>query len=167
MVKVVSFDLLGKALKDTIETFNKQTLKKVNRKLRLTTVNAWGDIIEDTPIGVTKKTQGKTRGSWFVGRTVTGKIGRKNKTKGRGYVARNLPKQVLGKKTFLFNNSDHINVLEFGGYTKNPKIGTFNEFTRKFEIRSRGGFSKQAPAGMVRTNILKWRLKIKTGLKGI
>lgn len=167
MVKVVSFELLGVALRDTVETFNKKALKDINRKLRKVTISSWGDMIEQTPIGINEKTEGKTRGSWFVGRTVSAKIGRKNKTKGLAYVARNIPKQVLGKKTFLFNNSPHINVLEFGGYPKNPKRGTFNKRTGKFEIRSISGFSKQAPRGMVRRNAVRWRRKIRSGLKNI
>lgn len=47
----------------------------------------------------------------------------------------------------------YINVLEYGGYPDPVKIGTWNPKLRQFEIRSAGGFSKQAAAGMLRVTL--------------
>jgi hypothetical protein len=47
----------------------------------------------------------------------------------------------------------YIRVLEYGLYPKPPRLGTLvknRKGQRHFEIRSAGGFSKQAPQGMVR-----------------
>jgi hypothetical protein len=47
----------------------------------------------------------------------------------------------------------YITVLEYGGYPNPPAIGTWNPKLKQFEIRSAGGFSKQAPAGMLRITL--------------
>lgn len=158
---------LGNALNDILAEFDKTSKAKANKGLRVAIVKTWGDIIEDTPIGITG-TDGKTRGSWFIGRSVTKKLGRRNKTKGRTYVRNQTAKiDLLRTKIFLYNNSPNINMLEYGGYVKNPKKGTFNKNTRKFEIRSAGGFSKQAPKGMARKNVLMWRTNLKNSFRAL
>lgn len=45
---------------------------------------------------------------------------------------------------------EYIPHLEFGLYPNPPSRGTWNPRLKRFEIRSRGGFSKQAPRGMAR-----------------
>lgn len=47
----------------------------------------------------------------------------------------------------------YITVLEYGGYQNPPSLGSWNPKTKQFEVRSAGGFSKQAPAGMVRITL--------------
>lgn len=65
---------------------------------------------------------------------------------------------VPGKKFYCVNNLPYIRVLEYGGYPLAPKLGTWVKTYRTsggktraghYEIRSVGGFSKQAPQGMV------------------
>lgn len=58
-----------------------------------------------------------------------------------------------GDTIYLSNNAPYIGVLEYGGYPQPVKRGTRNKqasgFTQ-FEIKSVGGYSYQAPRGMVR-----------------
>jgi hypothetical protein len=57
----------------------------------------------------------------------------------------------------LTNNLPYIRKLEFGGYPKNPKKGTWvkgkgrgkNKQPGHYEIRSEGGYSRQSPEGMI------------------
>lgn len=62
--------------------------------------------------------------------------------------------RVQGDETiFLANSTPQIWSLEYGLYPKSPKRGSYNRQTGKYEIRSQGGFSKQAPSGMVRLTL--------------
>lgn len=44
----------------------------------------------------------------------------------------------------------YMRALEFGGYPNPPKLGTWDRRQRRYVVRSAGGYSKQAPQGMVR-----------------
>ena len=59
---------------------------------------------------------------------------------------------------YITNNLPYIKTLEFGGYPEEVKKGTWVKGKSRgkgkrgpghYEIRSRGGYSKQAPQGMV------------------
>ena len=54
----------------------------------------------------------------------------------------NVTDKASGNVFFLTNNMPHINKLEFGGYPANSPTG-----------KTSGGYSTQAPAGMVRITI--------------
>ena len=58
---------------------------------------------------------------------------------------------------YLTNNTDYVNVVEFGGYPKKVARGTYNKVTGVWEKRSARGFSKQAPKGMVRNNTKRFK----------
>ena len=53
---------------------------------------------------------------------------------------------------WIYNNLEYIHVLEFGLFPTPVKKGTRIP-GGGYEIRSEGGFSKQAPGGMVRLAI--------------
>lgn len=54
------------------------------------------------------------------------------------------------------NSTPWIEKLEFGLYPTNPKYGSRNKATGQYEIRSSGGFSKQAPAGIAGPVAMQW-----------
>lgn len=56
----------------------------------------------------------------------------------------------------LTNNLPYATVIEFGGYPDPVKNGTWNPKTKEYEIRSAGGYSKQAPHGVVRVNVARF-----------
>lgn len=57
----------------------------------------------------------------------------------------------------LTNNSPQSFTIEYGGYPSPVKRGTWNKTTKSYEIRSAGGYSKQAPQGVVRVNVLRFQ----------
>ena len=123
---------LGNALNDILAEFDKTSKAKANKGLRVAIVKTWGDIIEDTPIGITG-TDGKTRGSWFIGRSVTKKLGRRNKTKGRTYVRNQTAKiDLLRTKIFLYNNFlDQTRFLPFS-QNGSPFLSIAKSLTKYF-----------------------------------
>lgn len=138
-----------------------------------------GSIIEDTPIGLDRIENGKiirggvTRNNWQVARKPNDRILKTpKKSKGRGFAEKNIRgkfatvsrkgvRAASNKSIFLFNNAKNIRVLEFGGFTKNPKLGTYNFRTKSYEIRSMRGYSKQAPIGMMRRNVNSMRNRLR------
>ena len=78
--------------------------------------------------------------------------------------AKRMPRWVLNKKLILVNNLPYINTLEYGGYPKNPKKGSW--IKGEYQKLSTGGYSKQllpmgTPKGWVRAAVLKMRKKIR------
>ena len=59
-------------------------------------------------------------------------------------------------KIIMFNNQPYAETLEFGGYPNPPLKGSWNKHNKSFEIKSEGGFSKQAPKGIYSLAILRW-----------
>jgi hypothetical protein len=47
----------------------------------------------------------------------------------------------------------YMEVLEFGGYPNPVKRGSWDKRLRQYVVKSSGGFSKQAPRGMVRITV--------------
>lgn len=70
-----------------------------------------------------------------------------------------------GSKYYFVNNLPYARVIEYGLYPSPVKRGTRNRITGVYEIRSTGGFSKQAPSGVLRTSILNWRTNTLKELK--
>lgn len=58
-----------------------------------------------------------------------------------------------GATFYVINPAPAAGVLERGGYPNPPAKGSYNYTTRTFEILSSGGFSRQAPEGMVRVTL--------------
>lgn len=51
---------------------------------------------------------------------------------------------------YITSSLPYIEVLEFGGYPSPVKKGTWDKKLRRYVVKSEGGYSKQAPQGMVR-----------------
>lgn len=152
MAKVIKPARLGKALNEALEKHKNLTEKQINKAIKITAIKVWGDIIKLTPVD-----EGRARGSWFVGLSPTSKLGdTRDKNKGSSYVAKELPKDVLHNKVYLYNNTPYIEKLEYGGYGKTE--------TEKTNAQ---GYSKLAPRGMVRVSLLKWGSTLKKVFKAI
>lgn len=61
---------------------------------------------------------------------------------------------LSGHVLWLTNTVPYGRVLEYGTYPYPPARGTWVK-GKGYEIRSKGGYSKQAPAGMVRVTVLE------------
>lgn len=145
---------LQAALDAILTRFDVKTIKGADAVLRETAKNMFGQIIEDTPVGdFDPDHAGTLKGAWIVrtGSPATGTSGRMKpgRTREDLKIPRLVTKQGT-KRLYMSNNEDYINVVEYGGYTKAPKLGTWDKRKKAFVIRSKGGFSRQAPKGMVR-----------------
>ena len=102
-------------------------------------------VIEKTPVDT-----GVARANWIatLDSAHSGTSSAKDKS---GMVAiakaNSVAKKASGKVFYLTNNLPYIRKLEFGGYNAGPK--------------GVGGFSAQAPAGMVRITMAKLKLSLK------
>ena len=71
----------------------------------------------------------------------------------------------LPEEFSLTNNLPYSEVIEFGEYPNPVKKGTKISKTgvkhAVFEVRSKGGFSKLAPQGVVRVNALRFTALLK------
>ena len=155
---------LGNTLDSLVDEFNVNTQAKVNKGIRVAIIKTWGDIIKQTPVD-----EGRARGNWFIDVRPTSKVTMsKDNTKGANYVVSKTVKfNFLKNNLFLFNNLPYISKLEYGGYVKNPKKGTYNKRTKKYEIRSINGYSKLAPKGMVRLALMNWDNVLRNSFRGL
>jgi len=123
-------------------------IKTVVKCVRFKVVN---DVIFNTPVDT-----GRARGNWqaSIGAPIAGftdkedKAGQATVTAGIAIASDN-----VGSDFYIVNNLPYIRVLEYGGYPVPVKRGTYNKQKGVWEIRSEGGFSKQAPQGIVRVTV--------------
>lgn len=121
-------------------------------------------VIKRTPVD-----EGRARGGWIAstGSPATGQ-GSADKTGNSTLSAANdVAAGAIGVVYRLTNNVEYIAVLEFGGYPDPVKLGTYDKRTKQYEIRSKGGFSKQAPAGMVRVSVQELKNEVERIARGI
>ena len=157
----------------SMEKFAEKTLDKLEVGFKKVAFGLSEDIIMATPVD-----SGRSRGNWFPeinsfssqeDLTADDKRG----SKARASVRSKVRTLKLGQTFTLTNNLPYIEKLEYGLYPLNPKYGTRYEIRDSdkfvtetgFVILSQGGFSKQAPQGMVRINIIKWQQHINNGFK--
>ena len=134
-------------------------------------VNTVGKIIEDTPVGIpnseryTSVPQGNLKHNWQIGRNPNQRVLKGSSNKGVDYASKGIRGKIKGsKRLVVFNNAPQARVVEFGGYPEPVKFGTYRK-GRGYEVRSSRGYSKQAPKGMVRTNLAGFRLRLVNRLK--
>lgn len=140
-------------------------------------INTTGRIIEDSPIGIPnsersgRKPQGNFRHNWQIARKQSNRVLSGSSKKGFDYASGQIRNKLKnGGELFLFNNSPQARVIEYGGYPNPVKKGTYRK-GRGYEKRSSGGFSRQAPQGMVRKNLAgfgtRFRSRVKKALRGV
>ncbi|RLB68701.1 MAG: hypothetical protein DRH08_00150 [Deltaproteobacteria bacterium] len=109
---------------------------------------------------------GRARGNWqtTIGIPASEEIDRESKRGTDVIGAEGLVKLAFLRAfqvSWITNNLPYIEVLERGLYPKTVKRGTLVPKRRggsRYEIRSSGGFSKQAPQGMVAITVAELRL---------
>lgn len=107
----------------------------------------YASIVKKTPVDT-----GRARGNWNV--SVGSEDSSVSEMTKRQYMqGRSLPSANGDEPYFISNNLPYIGTLEYGGYPspvkKGTKVSKKGEKPARYEIRSQGGFSKQAPNGMV------------------
>ena len=152
MAKLLSPERLSSALKEVLSEFSELSQAKANKGTRMAAIKTFAGIVKMTPIGNSDRWEtsykpegyvgGRARNNWFLGTTVTDKKTDDTDKKGTGYITKDMPKDVLSSPVYFYNNLPYIRSLEFG-------------------------HSKQAPKGMVRINVLKWKKNLRKAFKDI
>ena len=146
-----------------MKVFENLTADKAEKVFRRTCLDLSSDIIKGTPVD-----SGRARMNWqpeinkFDGTSSIELDTTKTALRARNKVKDKVASLKIGSTFTLTNNLDYIEDLEFGGYPNPPKFGTRTDKAKgsnnpiKFEIRSVGGYSAQAPQGMARINLLRF-----------
>lgn len=135
------------------------TKDELNNQLVAVYAKGLSNIILASPVHF--KDGGTFKNNWFLtvgnpsGKTRSGSKG------GTGSFAEvgKLPSSVLGKTIYFTNNTPYANVIEYGGYPDPVSLGT--NTGAGFQKLSTGGYSKQAPSGVVRVELVKMKKRIK------
>ncbi|URC15386.1 tail protein [Paraglaciecola Antarctic JLT virus 2] len=140
--------------RDAVDKMIAKNRADSNLKVRGIFFDGMSSVIKPTPVD-----EGRARNNWFfttgVPFSLTSSRGKDKEGAGSIASLSSMPKDVLNKKMYLTNNMPYIETLEYGGYPSLVKKGTRNKKTKEFEIRSAGGFSKQAPGGWVRGAVIR------------
>jgi len=123
--------------------------------IRSTAIALFGAIIKSSPVD-----EGTFRSNWYVTADRPSNQVNPNASISQGAAIETMATVVSGlpsyKRIILANNLPYAEVIEFGGYPDPVKKGTFVK-GKGYVKKSAGGYSKQAPKGVVRTNVLRFR----------
>jgi len=129
-----SFTLDIKKFADQFEGGAEEAMRGVSIKL-------FSAIIKSSPVD-----EGRFRANWFPSGATPAKDVTTNVDKTGSNAISNMTTSVQGQADWsafsLTNNLPYSEVIEFGGYNDGPN--------------TTGGFSKQAPAGVLRVNVLRF-----------
>ena len=124
-----------------IQNLTKNTIDNLNKIMRLAALNLFRQVVLKTPVDT-----GRARSNWqaTIGGVAKGTV---DGEKSEEQILQEIVDVVSGGRIkqgfFLTNNLPYIQKLEYGGYPMSPKKGD----------KTTGGYSKQAPAGMVRISM--------------
>ena len=98
---------------------------------------------------------GRARSSWNVSvgepdGSVSESVGKAPTASSAGSALRSLG---VYQTVWIASGLPYIKVLEYGGYPKDPVRGSWDRGAKEWRIKSVGGYSKQAPRGMVRLTV--------------
>lgn len=131
-----------------------KTVKEMDNIVRGGVFQLFSDIVYGTPVD-----SGRARGNWQISVDIPkdNKLDILDKSGNATVERANFALGgSIGNYIFITNNLPYIRRLEFGLYPNPPKSG----------IKTLGGFSKQAPQGFVRINILRLNSIFKQQIKG-
>ena len=143
---------------DKIEKAIDNIVLEENKRVKAIYTKHLSAIITMTPVHF--KDGGRLRNNWFLTTRAPSKSKRGPNSRGSASYSSlgKMPDYILDKTIYFTNNMPYANVVEYGGYVKNPKYGTWTG--SGFQKLSQSGYSKQAPNGMVRINLVKMRNKL-------
>lgn len=145
-------DEFSKAVADFALEFEEETEFVV----KSTVIQLFGAIIKASPVQT-----GRFRANWFLGGVVASNLETSATDKSGQKTIRKMTAGVqavngLPPEFSLTNNLPYSEVIEFGEYPNPVKKGSYNKKDKKFEKLSKGGFSRQAPQGVVRVNVARF-----------
>jgi len=120
-----------------IENLSDRTIRKLNKIVKVAAMELFKSVIMMTPVDT-----GRAKGNWQCTMTKPADGIIDSEQSEEATIAKMMEitlKSSIRKGIFLTNNLPYIQKLEYGGYGQGPK--------------TEGGYSKQAPAGMVRVSL--------------
>lgn len=142
-----------------IENLSKRTMAKIQKIMKTATIELFKSVIMMTPVDT-----GRAKGNWqcTMTRPADGIIDSKQSEEATiAKMMETVLKSSIRNGIFLTNNLPYIQKLEYGGYPNPAKQGSYLKSGQTkgqhtgpgFFKFSEGGYSKQAPAGMVRVSL--------------
>lgn len=120
---------------DKIKQFNIDFSNLSDEVFRVTTIKFFGQIVQASPVDT-----GRFRANWFATISRPSTRIELGSEKSEDQVNQRIERKINGSREsrvfWLTNNLPYSEVIEFGGYDDGPK--------------TKGGFSRQAPKGVVR-----------------
>ena len=140
-----------KTFAQQIEEETKKLMKLRERQIRGAAIACFGKIITSSPVDT-----GRFRSNWFCSGS-EGSDETTNSVSSSGSVVEKMTSKVVSIKDWtmfiLTNNLPYAEVIEFGGFPDPVEKGSWNKAKQAYEVLSSGGYSKQAPSGVVRVAI--------------
>lgn len=123
-----------------------EALNDIKRKVA---IDVFSQVVVATPIDT-----GRARSNWMtsVGAPISAERGTNNVQSALSEIKKVVASSPLEQDIYCSNNSPYITRLEFGGYGEGPKTA--------------GGYSRQAPAGMVRVTIRRFNEYFREATRG-
>jgi len=148
---LIGLDKVEKAIGDLVV--------EQNNRVKAIYIQGLSAIITQTPVSF--KDGGRLRNNWFLTTDKPSQSTRGVNLRGNGsYSSLNkMPEFVLDKTIYFTNNMPYATTVEYGLYPKNPSKGSYIG-NGQYQILSQNGYSKQAPNGMVRANLVRMRAKL-------
>lgn len=150
---------------EDIHNFAKITEDKIEQIFRLSAIQLFKSVILKTPVDT-----GRARSNWQteIGKFSKGEIDHiKNNEALIADMINKVNEGTIAQGYFLANNLPYIQKLEYGGYPLAPKQGSWDKKKKDFVIKTEGGFSKQAPEGMVRISLEEVKADLKRILEDV
>ena len=132
-----------------VREFAEHTKRDLDVVTRSVVLEAFSSVVLMTPVD-----EGRARGNWqpTVNVPASGELEVFDKT-GAVTLGKIEAMQIRAGDVFMLTNClPYIGDLEFGGYPVPVKRGTYVKGVG-YVVKSEGGYSKQAPAGMVRVTV--------------
>ncbi len=148
-----------------INSFEQKYEKRCTTLLKKVSLDLFRKVVLKTPVDT-----GRARGNWMVGiNSIPTKTQLKIDKKPMSRIVHDVSYAKFGDNVALTNSVNYIGKLEYGGYPKSPKYGSWHKGDKGvrrggkkkgrlgyYEIKSVEGFSYQAPHGMVRVSIAEY-----------
>lgn len=153
---------LSAELDKVLSRMSIQSLKTSEKAIGATFTEILRDVVIATPVD-----KGIAQANWFLTEnSPSSQTSESGNAQSRiNKIEKTFNKKVLGKTFFFVNNLPYISSLEYGLYPKSVKFGSYDKKTKSYKIKTDNGFSKQAPDGMLETNLARFKSLLKSNFK--
>lgn len=134
-----------------LQRFSATATENTNQTVRAVTTKLFNSIVLASPVDT-----GRFRGNWQISydAPILTETDRLDPTGAAAVADIAAVLQPKAGRAYLTNNLPYAEVIEFGGYPDPVLRGTWVK-GQGYVIKSVGGYSKQAPVGMVRVNMTR------------